>query len=175
MSVHYRSPIDFTENNLKQAGESRARIQNLWDRLSDMIVLDDGSNEMREFENEVMMLSKECTDTLKEALSDDLNVSKALAVFHSYVGALNSLVEEHEFTQSMKALVLNKLREFDEVFKLIKYEKDNLNEEQSKLYQARVEARLNKDYQLSDQLRDELFELGVQVMDSKDGTTYRLI
>lgn len=167
MSVHYRSPLDFNDQNIKQAIQSRAKIQNLWDRLIDLS--SDGSYE----------LSKDLLDDfvvrLKDALSDDLNTSEALSVLFDVVTTFNNLLDDEEFSVKTKENALDFLRSVDKVFGLIRYEKGELSEEQKRIFDERVTARQNKDYALSDKLRDDLFGLGVQVMDGPEGSTYRLL
>ncbi len=166
MSVHYRSPLDFTDKNLKQASESRFRIQNLWDRFLDMNL---------NYVDEPVDYDEEVIDKFKEALSDDMNISKALAQVNEFITEVNADLDAGDLSDEELEIFRDTLLKMDQVLKVIRYEKDQLNEEQQRLFDRRVEARESKDYELSDKLRDELLSVGVQVLDGKDGTTYRLI
>ena len=63
----------------------------------------------------------------------------------------------------------------DKYFDLISTDRVTLTKEQSKLFIERLKAKEQGNYELSDKLRDELFEMGVQVLESADGSTYRLL
>lgn len=166
MSVHYRSPIDFTVSNLKQASESRARLQNLWDRLNSDDIGENKCDDaiLKTFKGKVM-----------ESLADDLNVSEVLAVLFDLTTVLNVEIDKEMFDKDSLELIKDAILEVDKVLGIIRYEIGELNDVQGDLFEKRINAREDKDYELSDKLRDELFELGVQVMDSKDGSSYRLI
>ena len=167
MSVHYRSPLDFNDQNIKQAVQSRAKIQNLWDRIGDV-------SEFGNFEISNDLID-DFMNRIKDALRDDINISEALSVYFDIVTTFNNLLDDELLSRNSIESLSNFLRNVDDLFGLIRYEKGVLNNDQKELFEERLEARLNKDYQLSDKLRDELFEMGVQVMDGADGSTYRLL
>ena len=98
----------------------------------------------------------------KEALNDDLNFSSALAVV--WEAAKNSL-------KSPK--IAKVLKEFDEVLSLNVDKIEEINEEIPegilRMLEERKEARLNKNFAKSDEIRDKLKEKGYLVIDSKEG------
>lgn len=171
MSVHYRSPVDFTAKNINQAGNARTRLQNLWDRLSDL-ELDDSKHGSDVFEAKDL---DQFMKDIKESLGDDLNVSKALAVYFEFVTRANEVLDKVNLDLNSIVCLKNFMRKLDEFFGVLRYEQVELDEAQRTLFEQRLEARSLKDFALSDELRDKLLELGVQVMDSKDGSTYRVI
>lgn len=167
MTSHYRSPLDFNDMNLKQAIAARLKIQNFWDRITE--IEEYGSYYLS---NELL---EEFLAGFKNALKDDLNTSEALSVYFDLINTVNGLLDDEAFSsESLKKLIVF-LREIDSVFGLIRYEKGVLNEEQAQLFEERKQARDEKNYELSDRLRDQLFDLGVQVKDSKDGSSFRLL
>jgi cysteinyl-tRNA synthetase len=167
MTSHYRSPLDFNDMNIKQAVESRLKIQNFWDRIT----------EIKEYGG--YNLSSELLDEFlvgfKNALKDDLNTSEALSVYFDLVNTINGLLDDEVFSLNSFSKLINFIQKIDKVFGLIRYEKGTLNEEQTKLFEERIKARIEKKYELSDRLRDQLFDLGVQVKDGKEGSSYRLL
>ncbi len=106
----------------------------------------------------------EYTTQFFSAIYDNLNVSKALGIFW------NMLKEDKVSDGSKYATALL----FDEILSLglkdLQEKSEELPEEILDLIRNRDEARKNKDYALSDTLRDELNEKGYDVKDSKEGT-----
>jgi cysteinyl-tRNA synthetase len=168
MSVHYRSPLDFNDQNIKQAIQSRARIQNLWDRLCEITTygLYDGSNLGH---CNALYLS------FSEAIKNDLNISQALSDLFEFINSVNRILDSHSLTFEYVDLLKKTLIKIDKVLGVLRTEKTELSVEQKELFDKRVIARENKDYEESDRLRDELLALGVQVLDSAEGSTYRVI
>jgi len=101
-------------------------------------------------------------------ISDDLNIPNAFTVLYDVLkdGELNNLEK--------KTLV----EDFDKVFSLdlLKEEEvsHDLNEEEiQKFIEARNEARKAKDWALADEIRQKLLELNIDLIDSKEGTTWK--
>lgn len=167
MSVHYRSPLDFNDQNIKQAVQSRARIQNLWDRMDDL--KDFGGEDVDE------SILEEFESNLENALRDDLNTSQALAEYFEFIKEINTYLDSGDVSKESIGSIKEVMLGVDEVLGILRREQIELSEDQKELFDKRVIARKNKDYEESDRLRDELLEMGVQVMDSADGSTYRVI
>ena len=179
MSVHYRSPLDFNDQNIKQAIQSRAKIQNVWKRLNDYRLFKSEfvNNKALSAKQSVVITKefKKFNTLIKNAIEDDLNVSKALSVYFSIVSWINLFLDNEDPTPESVAKMKFLLEEIDKYFDLISTDRVTLTKEQSKLFIERLKAKEQGNYELSDKLRDELFEMGVQVMDSADGSTYRLL
>ena len=101
-----------------------------------------------------------------------MNTPEALGVFFSFVTKMNKKIAENSFNDSdnIKSFIFLKL--FNSIFDII--DLDNLQEneipkEVQDLLVSRQEARDNKDWKLSDNLRDKLSKMGWIVEDSVDG------
>lgn len=108
-------------------------------------------------------------EKFKTQISDDLNIANAFTV-------LNEVIKDSNLNNKEKAFLIE---DFDKVFSLdlMKIDKESVevNEELiNKLIAERNEARANKDYARSDEIRAQLLEMNIEVLDSKEGTTWRV-
>ena len=101
-------------------------------------------------------------------ISNDLNTANALSVLYE-------LLKDEQVNGHTK---LDLIKKFDKVLDvaLIK-EKTTLDNEEEILFliEKRNEAKKNKDYELADSIRDDLLSKGIQIVDTREGTTYKLI
>lgn len=155
LSVKYRQPLYFSIEGLESARNS---LKSLRGKVSDKI---------RKLENfkkisDGKLLEKYDTE-FRNALQDDLNSAKALAVLNEVLGS-DEKVED----------ILATVNEFDKVFglDLVREESDveeSYPAEVIQLLAEREKARTKNDYAESDRLRDEIKKHGYTVMDSAEG------
>ncbi len=164
LSSHYRSKLDFSFQALEAAYRSWERIDQAYQRLHLASVNESIAGIREELEK--------YSAHFYQALDDDLNTPDALAAFFQYIAILNSALDkggisvvEKEHAQSLFAF-------FFELF-AVKIDLTTLPVEAAALLEARKQARINKDFALSDLLRDQLLELGVEVKDNKEGMSAR--
>ena len=150
---HYRNKLNFTWEALESS-------QNALNRLRD------GYKKHNEGNTEVEdSIIEEYKTKFQEAINDDLNMPVAMSVIWDIVKNSN---------KSKK--LANLLLEFDEVLGVNIQKKSEektleIPEEIKELIEKRKQARANKDWALSDQIRDELKEKGYAVKDTKEGMT----
>ncbi|MCC6298998.1 MAG: cysteine--tRNA ligase [Anaerolineales bacterium] len=109
------------------------------------------------------------------AMDDDFNSPLALAALYELVKAINT-ARDNGANDDQLAPAQNTLRELTGVFGLQLKEKTGSSEAEAQvkaLIAERAEARKQKNWARSDQIRDQLKEMGVAIEDSKDGTTWR--
>jgi cysteinyl-tRNA synthetase len=154
--VHYRAPLNFTWDGMKEARESLGRIDDWLVRLRDAAHIDNGKIDMklgRQFE---------------EALDDDLNISAALGFLFETIRETNRSMDRNELDAASVNAWLNWWKRINSVLDL-EMETAELPAEIAKLADARAQARLAKDWRKSDELRDELSAHGWEARDTKDG------
>jgi cysteinyl-tRNA synthetase len=155
LKTHYRQPMDFTRDGIKEAKKELDR----WYRSVDTVSAEDG----------------EVSEEILDALRDDLNTPKALAALHKLDpgGSPTSGQVALEMKQNLKASAnfLGLLTQSSgDWFK----GGEGLDEADIEdLIAKRIEARANKDFAESDRLRDELAAQGVILEDGAGGTTWR--
>ena len=152
-SSHYRNKLNFTFEGVKASQISLNRLREGY--LKHI-------NENEEVEENKI---KDYENRFNEAINDDLNMPLAL-------GILWEVIKEPKKSKKYAKLV----EKFDEVFGLdlknsIKYNKQELEipDEIKKLLEDRKIARLHKDWQESDRIRDKIKNLGYAVKDTQDG------
>ena len=172
-SVQYRRQINYSEENLKQAQTILQRFKNTLINLNYRLK-DDTSNV--EDANLREILAKTEADFVT-AMDDDFNVQNALTAIYDLLPVLNANIAAENVDKEAltKAQVL--LTEWLGIFgiditELIKQNETQGDEEIVALIEQRDEARKNKDWAKSDQLRDQLKEMGVIIEDTPQGTRW---
>lgn len=159
LSAHYRAPLDWSDDLLKQAQASLDRLYGAVLRLKD-----------------VQAAQVEAPAAIVEALADDLNTPAAIAELSALATAANIAKKPAEQAKA-KAELLAAAK----LFGILQSDPEHWFRasfgdeatEIDRLVAERVAARAAKDYALSDKLRDDLAARGVEVMDSASGSTWR--
>ena len=149
-SSHYRNKLNFTWEAIEAANKSLTRLREGYQKHL---------NGNDDIEDKVL---EDYEKKFHEAINDDLNMPVAMSVVWDVLKI-----------EKKSPKVANLLKKFDTVLG-IKIEskpkkEDNIPEEVQKLMQERKIARQEKNWQLSDELRDKIKELGYIVKDSKEG------
>ena len=106
-------------------------------------------------------------------MNDDFETPEALASLFELIKGINIFQENSKLTSSDQKALLDYLKEIDKVLGILFPEEETLSEELQKLIEEREEARKNKDWDKSDELRDELLKKGVIVEDTPEGTIWK--
>jgi cysteinyl-tRNA synthetase len=156
--VHYRAPLNFTWDGMKEARESLGRIDDLLMRLRETAggQIDKQKTDMR--------IGRQ----FEEALDDDLNISAALGFLFEKIRETNRAMDRNELDAASANAWLNWWERINSVLDL-EMETAELPVEIAKLADSRTQARLAKDWRKSDELRDELSARGWEARDTKDG------
>ncbi len=164
LSSHYRSPLNYSDEQLDEAGVALTR---LYTALRGIQITSEqlDSHFVSEFEN---------------AMNDDFNTAIALSVLFEVTRELNKADSEERtqilaYTLKFLAQQLGILQDDPETFLKGGGNSDDLSENDiNALIQQRIDAKNNKDWGLADQIRDQLKEQGVVLEDAPGGiTTWR--
>lgn len=172
---HYASPIDFSDDKIKEAHQALQRFIILGGQM-ERIKSSKGE------ENNVTVAGggwgEKHKQNFLEAMDDDFNTPRALGCMFEWITDMNK-----RLTQA-KADHKEIIRSYETLSQLIHHifglfnlahESIELDSDLKDLLKAREEARRNKNFKRSDELRDELKVLGVAVEDTKDGQRWRRI
>ena len=154
ISAHYKQPLDWNDKLLEECQKSLNKWYNCFVEV----------NEKKLIPNDILY-----------PLYDDLNTPQYIANIHKlYDRAVNGSKEDKEvFTTACNFIGL--LTDSKEKWLEFKQSKSEISEEEILLkIRERDNARKNKDYKLSDQIRDELFNKGVLIEDKDGKTTWKL-
>jgi cysteinyl-tRNA synthetase len=161
--VHYRTQLNFTWDGMKEARESLGRIDDWLERLRD---IREKENVQRSVSNAQHSIKE--NSGFEDALDDDLNISGALGFLFETIRETNRAMDENKLDARTAAAWLTW---WDQINPVLAFESDGaeLPEEVAELAEARLQARLAKDFRKSDELRDKLNALGWEARDTKDG------
>ncbi len=165
LATHYRQQLNFTLKGLEAAKNSLQRIWDFVERLESI----EGKNNSK-FSDIVVKYSKK----FKSAVSDDLDISKALAVMFDFIHDTNRLIEKNDFGKKNAKEALNLMKEFDSVLGLLR-EKEKLSKELADLIKQREKARKDKNFKLADKIRKDLKKKGIILEDSCSGVRWKKI
>ena len=180
LGAHYRKPIDFSNNELEQAKAGLERIDNAVERLREKIksgAVADGDN--LEGLKEVI---KETEERFIQAMDEDFNTAQGIGVIFELIKEINKFTEiEKVSEEGIKALeIAEKYIEniMENVFGVLLKSQENIGNLTSDLVEFLLElrrkARTEKNWALSDEIRDRLGEMGIKIKDGKDKTTWSL-
>lgn len=170
LHTHYKTPLNFTFQGLESAKSSLARLNDFIYRLN--------SIEPQECEgSEAAQICSKALTAFSESLADDLNISAALAVLFDFVREMNSLCDAGKLNAEGKRLVIELMKKFDSVLGLFPAQQaePEIPEEMREAFEKRQHARLQKNWQLADQLRDFIQEKGYLIEDSPKGARLKKI
>lgn len=169
LGTHYRSNFNFSEEELLQSKKRLDKIYRLKKRLFGL----EHNNERTAFQAKLL-----------EALSDDLNVSSALALIDEMISNANETLDKGGKNKELKRETLSNLAYIQSVMGFgvknpYQYFQFGIDEETKAkidtLIKQRDEAKKAKDFAASDKIRDEILSYGVNIMDTPQGTFWEKI
>jgi cysteinyl-tRNA synthetase len=164
MRVHYRAPLNFTWEGMEEARAAIARVDDWRQRLRE-IAREAPSSKLQAPEKHQ---APNGHAEFQNALDDDLNISGALGILFETIRETNRKTDAGQMDASEATTWLAWWNHVDQVLQ-IGGEEAELPAEIATLAEARVQARLAKDWRKSDELRDELAARGWEARDTKDG------
>ena len=156
LSTHYRQALDWNDNVIHQAKKLLDKLYSLLNEL----------NDVKE--------SKEPDNDLIEILLDDLNTPGLMANINKLIKNAESLEEGDKPNLKSNLLLIGKLmgiledKSYNQISSEFKDKVDNLIEDRSN-------AKKKRDFELADKIRSELIDLGVEINDSPEGTTWKVV
>lgn len=168
LQSHYRSTTDFSESALEAA---ETGLKNLHSIISTVEKAEAGTGEA--FDIEAFKTAFEAT------MNDDFNSAQAIAVLFEQLREIRKHITENKAPSNLEDVKIFLHTIIEGVLGIWPTDQQ---EDHSGLVEGliellieiRKEARVNKDFALSDKVRDDLKKLGVQLMDGKDGTTFSI-
>ncbi|MDR7857796.1 cysteine--tRNA ligase [Tissierella sp.] len=173
LSAHYRSQINFTRDVMKQIENGLERLYNGKKNLEYLLgKVED--KELDEAGNSGLAVIEGFKNDFIESMEDDLNTADAIASLFELVKFSNTNLDE----KSSKKLVqkaYDLLLELSHVLGILNKKDEILEDEILELIKKRTEARKNKDFKLSDEIRDTLKAKGIVLEDTQEGVKWKHI
>lgn len=187
LTNHYRMPVEFNDEALAAAAAGAQRLKNAASNVLVWVgkdaLIDDAAGEE--------------IDAFKEAMNDDINTSKALAVLFDIASKANKAKDANDKENAVKYISMlvklarvlgfdfekveldenqlkEKLAEVIEEFDFITDRSADAKEIMAKIIEVRNEARAQKNWAVADQIRNSLDKINIVLKDTKDGTVFEL-
>lgn len=154
LQSHYRHPSSLDENSLDIAQKSIQRIQRT------LVLRGEDGFDSKDYKNKFLI-----------AMKDDLGTPKAIATIFDLIHDIN---KSNDLDKKINEGVFL----LEELLGILGFNFEDKNQNDSEiinLIKKRNELRLEKEYDKADQIREDLLSRGIEILDSKDGTTFRKI
>ena len=167
MSVHYRAHFNYSLEDLALCKKRLDKLYRLKKRL-----------DLNKLEDKPKKCERETSTAILQALQDDLNISKALALLDEFIANANLKLDENK---ALKEDLREDFKELAFIFgvgfeDVILYFQQGFSKEQIAWIETQIakrsEAKKAKDYALADKLRQDLAEFGVVLLDTAQGTIW---
>ncbi len=174
LQAHYRSPLDFSNEALQAAEKGLKRLLNARDLLLKLRHQSGATDQSADVQ--IRSLGEACY----QQMSDDFGTPQTIATLFELSTKINALHQKQLFVaaDTFEYLKETFIRLVGDVLGLTSEKKDDSQRTDSLvrlLIEMRRQAREKKDFAVSDQIRDQLAAMGVQLKDEKSGeTTYTL-
>ncbi|MEK3888976.1 cysteine--tRNA ligase [Bacillus sp. FSL K6-3431] len=170
LSVHYRNPINYTEELLSHAGAGLERLKTSYQNLHYRM---NASSNLAEDQEKWEKVISELKATFVRGMDDDFNTADGISVLFELSKQANYYLMEKNTSDSVIQLFLRVFEELFSVLGLQLEEEELLDEEIDQLIEQRLDARKNRNFQLADQIRDQLKELNIILEDTPQGTRWK--
>ncbi|MFP4015865.1 MAG: cysteine--tRNA ligase, partial [Halanaerobiales bacterium] len=186
LTKHYRSPIDFTLEELENSKTSLKRIINTLNNIERLIngeLKKEGETTSKD-KQEFVDLSTTRKKSFEESMDDDFNTARAIGVLHEFITDINKVINDQEFVLTEGSLLVIKdahrqLNSFMNILGLNVLDEEEqyadtetINKLVELMLDVREEARSKKDWGLADMIRDGLNELGFEIKDTPQGVVW---
>ncbi|HOD62707.1 MAG TPA: cysteine--tRNA ligase [Smithellaceae bacterium] len=166
LGMNYRKPISYSVSALQMARNTIKKMDTFISRLQTI------RNAAPNFP-EVDQLIYDLNHAFERALDDDLNISGALAALFEFIGAVNAPLAGGKISGEDARKILEALQKINDVLQVMDFKKPIDDRQIDELIQKREKARQAGLWQEADLLRNRLAGLGVDVLDSRQGTIWR--
>lgn len=163
-SAHYRSVLDYRPSSLQEAATAIERVESFLAATQDLLKPD-----------------REVPEAFAEAMDDDMNIPRALAVLHEQTRAGNTALAAGE-DASEAANAVMAMAEVLGLAQLMSFNAEGASDAEHEALDAliqavlaeRADARAQKDWAKADAMRDLLFSAGVKVRDGAEGSSWSI-
>lgn len=203
LSSHYRKPIDFSDVELEMAKKAISRIENTMMTILEKLDEKTKENSENNNGVELKKVLENTKKKFVEAMDEDFNTAQAIGVLFELIKETNKFMEERisekdkqvleEVFEFIKATLIGVLgveitiekkvkdmtSELNEVIQKLGLKKDEGTSNETVeliefLLEKRKEAKKEKNFALSDEIRDELANIGIKIKDGREKTTWTI-
>jgi cysteinyl-tRNA synthetase len=165
LSGHYSKPIDYSEDLLQENITKWRQVESCYYEMN----LAQGVSST----DEIKKIISECQNELDKALDGDFNTHLALSAFFKFVNEINQLAASETITKSISDVAIPFFEKTIYIFglKIPKITEDEINSI-NEFINKRELFRAEKKFQEADKIRDEISEMGIELIDHKNKTSW---
>lgn len=169
-TTQYRRPIRYSEATMKEAATNLQRLKNTFDNLN--FRFENAMESQTEDERQVTELEQLETRFIKE-MDDDFNAANGITVVYELAKWINTYLEQPTVSKTILSKSEALFTQWLSIFGILFTTAEMLDEEIEQLIEERTQARKNRDFARSDEIRDQLKEKGILLDDTPQGTRWR--
>ena len=171
LSVHYRSPLNFSDTLVQSAKNGLDRILTAVESAKEVMAKASG-DELTAKEQEYVKQMTDLVAKYEAAMEDDFNTADAIAAIFELVKLSNITVKEDATLAYTKQMVETIERLCDILGIITEVEEALLDSDIEALIEERQQARKDKNFARADEIRDELLAKGIQLKDTREGVKW---
>ena len=174
LSAHYRTPLSFSADIMEASKNGLDRIITAVDNLKSIIEAS-SVEDLSDSEKDNVTKVDEYAKRFDEAMDDDFNTADAISIIFELVKFANTTVNDSS-SKEYATVIFDKIVGLSDILGIIvNREAGNLDEEIEKLIAQRQEARANRDFAKSDEIRDQLLAQGIVLEDTREGVKWKKV
>ena len=165
LATHYRTVLRYSPAEMERSRQSVARLNEFVARLKHFV-----PGRRTEQLDQALY---EARTGWQEAMDTDLNVPKALGKLFTLIRHTNRLMNDGELDGEQVELVLDFMRQANEILDVIDFDEDQCDASVQRLVEERDEARQCKDFERADAIREQLRSMDIEIIDTSSGTRWK--
>lgn len=171
LSVHYRNPINFSQELLENAKSGLDRIRTAYENLR---YRQNVSTGLTDSDEQWLKVVDDSHEQFITEMDDDVNTANAISVIFDLAKQANIYLRESHTSDKVIAAFIEEFETLAGVLGIkLQQENELLDEEIEELIQKRIDARKNRDFALADQIRDQLKDMNIILEDTPQGTRWK--
>jgi cysteinyl-tRNA synthetase len=167
LSRHYRKPMVFSWSKLETARNTVAHLDRFVQKLS---YCRPGAPNP-----DMDQMVYDVKQKFMDSLDDDLNIAPALAALFEFTREINRVMDKDGLSPEDRGKVENVLKVINAVIGVMDLEPRERDEEIEAMVKERAQARKEKDWARADRIRDKLLDMGIEVVDAREGSIWRRV
>jgi len=161
---HYRKPLKYSENSIKQAAEAIRKIKQTIERLKIA-----AASQKKIAEKQTLKLN-ELEQKFQKAMNDDFNTSRALAIFFNFIKKINIILDRNSLSKSDGRTAFSFIKIFDKIFGIIPLSSETkIPGIIRELAEQRETLRKQEKWETADKIREEIQKKGWDIRDKEKG------
>lgn len=169
-TTQYRRPIRYSETTMKEAGVNLQKLKNAFENLS--FRKSDAVTECDE-DNQKLQELADLETRFTTEMDDDFNAANGITIVYEMAKWLNQYSEQEVVSAAVIEKAAEQFTQWMSIFGIFFLSEELLDEAIDQLIEERNQARVNRDFARSDEIRDLLKDKGITLEDTVQGTRWR--